>query len=71
MKLEKYLVRLITIILSIIAFFYDKYYSTLIIKLYSPILVPLSFPIKYFLEKTFLLIFTGIFFREDLFTKNN
>ena len=65
------LVRLIVIILGMITFFLAKYYSTLIIKLYSPIVVPLSFPVEFFLEKTFLVIFTAIFFREDLFTKNN
>ena len=65
------LVRLIAIFLGIIAFFFEKYYSTLIIKLYSPIHVIFSFPIQYFLGKFFLLIFTAIFFREDLFPDKN
>ena len=65
------LVRLIAIFLGIIAFFFEKYYSTLIIKLYSPIHFIFSFPVEYFVEKTFLLIFTAIFFREDLFTEAN
>ena len=62
-------IRLIVIILGIITFFFDKYYSTLIIKLYSPVHFIFSFPIQYFLEKTFLLIFTAIFFIGNLFTK--
>ena len=65
------LVRLIAIFLGIIAFFFEKYFSTLIIKLYSPIHFIFSFPVEYFVEKTFLLIFTAIFFREDLFTEAN
>ena len=65
------LVRLIVIFLGLITFFFDKYYSTLIIKLYSPIHVIFSFPIQYFLGKFFLLIFTAIFFREDLFPDKN
>ena len=64
-------VRLIVIVLGMITFFFDKYYSTLIIKLYSPIHVIFSFPIQYFLGKFFLLIFTAIFFREDLFREKN
>ncbi len=50
-----------------ITFFFDKYYSTLIIKLYSPVHVIFSFPVQFFLEKTFLLIFTAIFFNDNLF----
>ena len=65
------LVRLIAIFLGIIAFFFEKYFSTLIIKLYSPIHFIFSFPVEYFVEKTFLLIFTAIFFREDLFREKN
>ena len=66
------LVRLIVIVLGMITFFFDKYYSTLIIKLYSPIHVIFSFPIQYFLGKFFLLIFTAIFFRDDyLFPDKN
>ena len=65
------LVRLIAIFLGIIAFFFEKYFSTLIIKLYSPIHFIFSFPVEYFVEKTFLLIFTAIFFRDDLFKEAN
>ena len=60
-------VRLIVIVLGMITFFFDKYYSTLIIKLYSPVHVIFSFPVQFFLEKTFLLIFTAIFFNDNLF----
>ena len=63
------LVRLIVIFLSMIAFFFNKYYSTLIIELYTPIHVTSSFPIQFFIQKGFLLIFTAIFFRDDLFPK--
>ena len=65
------LVRLIVIFLGLVTFFFDKYYSTLIIKLYSPIHIIFSFPIECFLGKFFLLIFTAIFFREDLFREKN
>ena len=65
------LVRSIVIILGIITFFFNKYYCTLIIKLYTPIHVIFSFPIQYFIEKNFLLIFTGIFFRDELFKEKN
>ena len=65
------LVRAIVIILGIITFFFNKYYCTLIIKLYTPIHVIFSFPIQYFIEKNFLLVFTSIFFRNDLFTEEN
>ena len=60
-------VRLIVIAFGMITFFFDKYYSTLIIKLYSPVHVIFSFPVQFFLEKTFLLIFTAIFFNDNLF----
>ena len=63
------LVRLIVIVLGIITFFFDKYYSTLIIKSYSPIHVIFSFPVQHFIEKAFLLIFTAIFFRDDYLLK--
>ena len=63
------LVRLIVIFLGIIAFFFDKYFSTLIIKFYTPVHVIFSFPIQFFLEKTFLLIFSASFFIDDLFTQ--
>ena len=43
----------------------------MIIKLYTPIHVIFSFPIQYFIEKNFLLVFTSIFFRNDLFTEEN
>ena len=62
------LVRLIVIFFGMISFFFDKFYSVLIIKNYSPVHVIFSFPMQFFLEKTFLLIFTAIFFREDLFS---
>ena len=65
------LVRLIVIFLGIISFFFEKYFYTLIIKFYTPIHVILSFPIQFFIEKTFLLIFTAIFFIKDLFSKEN
>lgn len=65
------LVRLIPIFLGIIAFFFEKYFSTLIIKFYTPVHVIFSFPIQYFLEKMFLLIFSALFFRDDLFTQEN
>ena len=65
------LIRLIVIFLGTVTFFFDKYYSTLIIKLYSPIHAIFSFPVQHFLEKAFLLIFTAIFFREHLFNGEN
>ena len=61
------LVRLIVIVLGMVTFFFDKFYSILIIQLYSPVHVIFSVPVQYFLEKIFLLIFTAIFFNEDLF----
>ena len=64
-------VRLITIILGMITFFSHKFFYTLIIKRYTPIHVIFSFPIQFFIEKTFLLIFTSIFFINQLFSKEN
>ena len=66
---QNMLVRGIIIILGIVTFFFHKYYYTLIIKAYTPIHVIFSFPWQFFIEKTFLLIFTAIFFRDDLFTQ--
>ena len=66
---QNMLVRGIIIILGIATFFFHKYYYTLIIKAYTPIHVIFSFPWQFFIEKTFLLIFTSIFFRDDLFTQ--
>ena len=43
----------------------------LIIKYYTPIHVIFSFPVQFFIEKTFLLIFTAIFFNDDLFKENS
>ena len=63
------LVRLIIIVLGAITFFLNKYFFICIIKFYTPIHVIFSFPIQFFIEKTFLLIFTGLFFREDLFSR--
>ena len=63
------LVRLIIIVLGAITFFLNKYFFICIIKFYTPIHVIFSFPIQFFIEKTFLLIFTGLFFREDLFAR--
>ena len=65
------LVRLIVIILGAITFFFDKYYCIMIIQNYTPIHPIFSFFIQYFIEKTFLLIFTPIFFPDDLFPKEN
>jgi len=65
------LVRLIVNILGAITFFFDKYYCIMIIKNYTPIHPIFSFFIQYFIEKTFLLIFTPIFFPEDLFPNEN
>ena len=61
------LVRLIIIVLGMVVFFADKFFTTLLIKSYTPIHVIFSFPIQFFIEKTFLLIFTAIFFLKDLF----
>ena len=61
------LVRLIIIVLGIVSFFSNKFFYTLIIKSFSPIHVIFSFPMQFFIEKTFLLIFTAIFFVKDLF----
>ena len=61
------LVRLIIIVLGIVSFFSNKFFYTLIIKFYTPIHVIFSFPMQFFIEKTFLLIFTAIFFVKDLF----
>jgi len=66
---QNMLVRGIIILLGIVTFFFHKYYYTLIIKAYTPIHVIFSFPWQFFIEKTFLLIFTSIFFRDDLFTQ--
>jgi len=65
------LVRLIIIILGAITFFFDKHYCVMIIKYYTPIHQIFSFFVQYFIEKTFLLIFTPIFFPEDLFPNEN
>ena len=65
------MVRLIIIFLGMITFFSYIYYYTLIIKFYTPVHVIFAFPIQFFLEKTFLLIFSAIFFRDQLFQKEN
>ena len=61
------LVRLIIIVLGMVSFYFNKFFTTLIIKSYTPIHVIFSFPMQFFIEKTFLLIFTAIFFVKDLF----
>ena len=61
------LVRLLIIVLGMASFFFNKFFTTLIIKSYSPIHVTFSFPIQFFIEKIFLLIFTAIFFVKELF----
>ena len=66
---KNFLVRLIIIVLGMVSFFFHKFFITLIIKSYSPIHVIFSFPIQYFIEKIFLLIFTAIFFVKELFKK--
>ena len=63
------LVRVIIIILGMIVYFFLKYYTILIIKKYTPIHVIFSFPIQYFIEKTFLWIFTAIFYNDQLFSQ--
>ena len=68
---QNMLVRIIVIILGMISFFSNIYFYTSIIKYYTPIHVIFSFPIQFFIEKTFLLIFTGAFYSEDLFTEKN
>ena len=68
---KNFFVRLIPILLGAITFFLNKYYCTMIIKHYTPIHVIFSFPIQFFIEKTFLLIFTSIFFIDQLFSKEN
>ena len=60
-------VRLIIIVFGLITYFVNKYYLTLTIKNYTPIHVIFSFPIQFFIEKTFLLIYTAIFHRDKLF----
>ena len=65
------LVRLIIILLGLLTYFSYVYYYTLIIKYFTPIHVIFSFPIQFFIEKTFLLIFTAVFFREMLFNGEN
>ena len=65
------LVRLIVIILGAITFFFNKYYIIMIIKYYTPIHVIFSYPVQFFIEKTFLLIFTAIFFPDELFSRQN
>ena len=60
-------VRLIIIVFGFISYFANKYYMTLIIKNYTPIHVIFSFPIQFFIEKTFLLIFTAIYNKSQLF----
>jgi hypothetical protein len=64
-------VRLIVIVLGMVTFFFHKFFYTLIIKYYTPIHVIFSFPVQFFIEKTFLLIFTAIFFNEDLFKEKS
>ena len=64
---KNFLVRLIVIVIGIVSFFTEKFFNTLIIKFYTPIHVIFSFPIQFFIEKNFLLIFTAIFFVEKLF----
>ena len=64
---KNFLVRLIIIVFGIISFFSNKFFYTLIIKTDTPIHVIFSFPLQFFIEKTFLLIFTAIFFVQDLF----
>ena len=61
-------VRLIIIVFGLISYFVNKYYLTLTIKNYTPIHVIFSFPIQFFIEKTFLLIYSAIFHRNALFT---
>ena len=68
---QNFLVRLIVIVLGIITFFLNKLFFTLIIKFYTPIHVIFSFPIQFFIEKLFLLIFTGLFFPSQLLTGDN
>ena len=68
---KNFLVRLIVIVLGMVTFFLNKFFYTLIIKKYTPIHVIFSFPIQFFIEKTFLLIFTAIFFIDHLFAKEN
>ena len=64
---KNFLVRLIIIVFGIVSFFSNKFFYTLIIKTDTPIHVIFSFPLQFFIEKTFLLIFTAIFFVQDLF----
>jgi hypothetical protein len=54
-------VRLIIIILGMASFICHKYFYTLIIKDYTPIHVIFSFPAQFFIEKTFMVIYTAIF----------
>ena len=54
-------VRLIIIILGMASFICHKYFYTLIIKNYTPIHVIFSFPVQFFIEKTFMVIYTAIF----------
>ena len=68
---KNFLVRLIVIFLGIIPSFAYIFFYTLVIKFYTPVHVIFSVPIEYFIEKTFLLIFTGIFYSNDLFTEEN
>ncbi len=68
---QNILVRLIVILLGAITFFFDKYYCIMIIQNYTPIHPIFSFFVQYFIEKTFLLIFTPIFFPDDFFPKEN
>ena len=63
-------VRLIIIVFGFVSYFVNKYYLTLTIKNYTPIHVIFSFPIQFFIEKNFLLIYTAIFHRADLFKKS-
>ena len=65
------LVRLIVIVLGMGTFFLNKFFYTLVIKKYTPIHVIFSFPIQFFIEKTFLLIFTSIYDVNQLFPEDN
>ena len=66
-SINNFLVRLIVIVLGMITFFSYMYFYTLVIKFYTPVHVIFSFPIKFFLEKTFLLILSALFFIDQLF----
>jgi hypothetical protein len=69
LKTKEKIIEIIIKIIGAITFFFNKYFSLLIIKHLSPVYVIFSFPIFFFLKKIILIlntfIFEGSFFAES------